>query len=102
MNHQNAGYAAQGSQPASPKADKPSLQRQIDTLAKTLSVCHDHASEFERAADRILGPTPQDASKVAGAPPSDTIERKLQEAIEYADALSARLMHASQRLNSAV
>jgi hypothetical protein len=60
------------------------------------------AGNVERVADRILGPTPQDAGKAVPTPPSDTIERKLAEAICYAEGLYERLHAASNRLNAAV
>ena len=97
MNHPNASAGT-----AAKTLDKPRILQQIDTLNKTLSICHSSAGEIEHASDRILGPVPQDASKGSPVPPTDTIERKLQEVIDYADALSARLLNATQRQNSAV
>lgn len=88
--------------PVANLADKPRIAHQIEQLSKVLSSCHQHAGELELVADRILGPTPQDTSKSPGSPPSDTIEHKLEEAINYAEGLSARLQTASARLNSAV
>ena len=95
-------YAGNSSAPIAKMADKPRLAMQLEQLDKVLSACHQHAQDIENVADRILGPVPQDASKTAGEPPSDTIERKMAMAISYAEGLSSRLLHASQRLSSAV
>jgi hypothetical protein len=81
---------------------KPRLHEQIETLNKTLAVCHQSARDLEQIADRILGPVPENVSKDAPKPATDTIERKLTETQENLDALSGRLLHAVQRLNSAV
>lgn len=83
-------------------ADKPRIVQQIEQLEKVLSSCHQSASDLEHVADRILGPTPQDTAKASPTPPSDTIERKLDQVINYAEGLSARMVNASQRLNAAV
>lgn len=84
------------------RIEKPRLAQQLDQLEKTLSGCHELANNIERVADRILGTEPQGVSETAGKPPVDTIERRFADAIGYAEALHQRLMHASQRLNSAV
>lgn len=94
------GIARSGVSPKT--ADKPRLAQQLEQLSKVLSSCHLGAGEIENAADRILGPVPQDVSKAEPTPPTETIERKFAELIGYAESLSARLQHASSRLNSAV
>src|SRR5260221_7578227 len=99
----NQGYADQPASSGRNNAiDKPRIQTQLDQLAKVLSACHESANSIDRVADRILGPTPQDASKGGEKPPVDTVERKLGEAIAWAENLCTRLQGVSNRLNSAV
>jgi hypothetical protein len=65
---QGQGYA---DQPAKITAiEKPRIVQQLDQLAKALSACHDLATNVERAADRILGPVPQDEAKAVPTPPA--------------------------------
>jgi translation initiation factor 2B subunit (eIF-2B alpha/beta/delta family) len=100
-----AGYPAvqgQASNATQKTLEKPRIASQIDQLEKLLSECHQGASALENVADRILGPTPQDTSKATTQPPMDTIERRLGEVINVAQALVERLHNASQRLNQAV
>lgn len=84
--------------------DKPRLHRQIETLNRTLAVCHQSARNIERVADRILGQKPEHAGKDTPKPTldTDTIERRLDDTQEFIDMLSVRLIHVVQRLNSAV
>ena len=87
-----------------PKAvgDKPRISMQIEQLNKVLASCHEVANNLERAADRILGPVPQDVSKAETAPSPDTIERRMADVVGFAEGLSSRLMNVSTRINSAV
>ena len=88
---------------ASPVAvERPRIHSQLDQLAKVLTECHHCAASVESAADRLLGPGPQEAGDKAQQPPADTVEQKLQVAIDYAQALANRLSNASAKLNAAV
>lgn len=80
---------------------KARLPQQLDELDKILSGCHELAGDLDRAADRILGSVPQDASKSAPQPEPSSIEARLQAAIGYAERLATRLHSTSQRMNSA-
>lgn len=88
--------------PTAQPTEKPRLAQQLDQLASVLTECHQIAGHVENAADRIIGPVPQDGSKEGPAPVPSSIEQKLAMAISYAEHLRARLGHSSQRLNSAV
>lgn len=105
MNYENQASAGHGiaRSGVSPKtADRPRLAMQLEQLSKVLGECHSVAGSIEQAADRILGPVPQEAEKTPGNPPSETIERRFAELIGVAEMLSARLQHANSRLGSAV
>lgn len=100
-NYENAGSVNRIS--SGPKtADRPRLSMQLDQLGKVLAECHNCAGAIEQAADRVLGPTPQEAEKSIAVPPADTIERRLAELIGIAEVLGVRLQHANNRLDSAV
>lgn len=99
----NYGNAIAGDVRSSPKAaDRPRLSMQLEQLAKVLAECHHNAGNIEQAADRILGPVPQNVEKQVCTPPSDTIERRLAELIGVAEGLNGRLQDANNRLGTAV
>lgn len=97
----DASYAPQGRALKVP-SDKPRLLDALERLSKTLSMCHEHAGSLEHVADRVLGPVPQDVSKGEAVSPPDNIERRLLDAISYAENLAGRLHNTVTRLNSAV
>lgn len=82
--------------------ERPRLFAQIDQLTKTLSHCHESVSGLDRAADRLIGTVPQDAGTAEKAPAADTLERRLIEAIQIADALANRLHQVESRFALAV
>lgn len=88
--------------PRTTAIEKPRIAQQLDQMEKVLSECHQIASNIEGAANRILGPTPEDASKTAGRPPSASLDQRFAELISVAESLAHRLGAASSRLNSAV
>ena len=94
------GGAGQGMTAA--QIEKPRIAQQLDQLYKVLGDCHENTTSLEHAAERILGPVPQDPSKDSPKPPVSTIEQRFAEAIGVAEVLAHRLRNASQRFNSAV
>jgi hypothetical protein len=88
--------------PTATAVEKPRIVKQLDQLEKVIAECHHLAGSVENAADRILGPTPQDGTKDAPRPPSSTLEQRFAEAISAAELLAHRLSSAAQRLNAAV
>lgn len=81
---------------------KPRLSHQLDQLQKLLTACHQAAVGITGAADRILGPVPQNPSKDGPKPPVNSIEQRFAEAIGSAEILSGELHDVLNRLNGAV
>lgn len=85
-----------------PAIEKPRLSMQLDQLEKVLQECHGITGNVENAANRILGPVPEEGAKTTGRPPSSSVEQRFSELIAVAEGLAYRLGQASSRLNQAV
>lgn len=101
--YRNQGMTgAAGAQTAN-AIEPPRMVSQLNQLEKVLAECHHCTASVEQAADRILGPVPQEAqSKKGPEPVAASLEQRLAEAISNATYLAHRIGQASQRLNSAV
>lgn len=93
-------YRTASPQPAT--IEKPRIAQQLDHLEKVLAECHAIAANVEHAADRLLGPTPEDPNKQEGRAPANSVDQRFTDLIRVAEMLAQRISHASQRLNQAV